>query len=634
MPFLHDEYPPAAALREMMAKQPLPVIPPDTAHHALMSDEGSTKQALVALKKFNAAVVKSDAKALTDCFFPSQAYWKDVLALTYHLRTFTTVEAIVPAFLETKDLRGIDGEIKLVEANLIPASLQFIDCRVNFRTKSPAASCSGRLLLLPIKREGTEEIEWKIWILSTILENLDLHPENESLLHLPSRNLHGLEYIETDVFVIGGGNSAAALTARLKALGVESIMADRNGKPGDNWARRYDSMRFHVPTSFCEMPYMSYQKSPETSHLLTRNELAEHLRRYIAAYNLNIITSAEIQSTQYNQQTKQWTVQLQTPSGKRTVICKHLVQATGIASQQPYIPKIDNSNPYEGINVHSTEYQNASKLREQGAKSVLVIGSANTAFDVLKDCHLAGLKTTMVVRSPTYIVPVEYVCDKTSLGLYDFGVDAADRFFLTLPVAVESQFGRDLFAMFASKEPNRYDDLAKAGFPVLDSRDPDSFLMHHLVERAGGHYMDVGDTKLIAEGKANVKAGVEPVAYTKTGLRFSDDSTVDADAIIWCTGFADRDARSTAAQILGGGNSVYEKDLLGPQEIAARLDATWGIDSEGEIRGMWKRHLRMDNYWIMGGYTQQHRWHSRTLALQIKAALEGVLPPPYREVPV
>lgn len=240
----------------------------------------------------------------------------------------------------------------------------------------------------------------------------------------------------------------------------------------------------------------------------------------------------------------------------------------------------------------------------------------------------------MVVRSRTYIAPVDYVCDKASLGLYDFGVNAADKFILTLPTVVDSQFGRDLFAMLASKEPNRYDALAKAGFPVADSRDPDSVLMHNLIERAGGHYVDVGGTKLIAEGKANVKAGVEPVAYTKTGISFSDGSIVDADAIIWCTGFADKDARSTAAQILGGGHSVCERDLLGPQEIAARLDATWGVDSEGEIRGMWKRHLRMDNYWVMGGYTQQHRWHSRTLALQIKAALEGILPPPYREVPV
>jgi hypothetical protein len=159
-------------------------------------------------------------------------------------------------------------------------------------------------------------------------------------------------------------------------------------------------------------------------------------------------------------------------------------------------------------------------------------------------------------------------------------------------------------------------------------------LMHNLVERAGGHYVDVGGTNLIAEGKACVKAGVEPVAYTETGLRFSDGSTADADVIIWCTGFSDKDARSNASEILGGGAPGHDKNVLSPQEIAARLDATWGVDAEGEIRGVWKRHLHIDNYWVMGGYTQQHRWHSRTLALQIKAALEGVLPPAYRETPV
>lgn len=75
------------------------------------------------------------------------------------------------------------------------------------------------------------------------------------------------------------------------------------------------------------------------------------------------------------------------------------------------------------------------------------------------------------------------------------------------------------------------------------------------------------------------------------------------------------------------------KPLLGPHELAERVAATWGIDAEGEVRGMWKRHIRLDNFWVTGGYTQQHRWHARILALQIKAALEGVLPPAYRDTP-
>lgn len=178
--------------------------------------------------------------------------------------------------------------------------------------------------------------------------------------------------------------------------------------------------------------------------------------------------------------------------------------------------------------------------------------------------------------------------------------------------------------------------MSQAGFPVIDSRDPDVDIQHHLVERGGGHYVDVGGTKLISEGKVAVRGLVGPVGYTENGLRLSDGSRLDADAVIWCTGFADKDGRVTAREMLGesgdsggsGGSGV-----LGPQDIVARLDASWGVDAEGEVRGMWKRHLRMENFWAMGGNMQHQRWWSRPLAQQIKLALDGALPPAYRETP-
>lgn len=232
----------------------------------------------------------------------------------------------------------------------------------------------------------------------------------------------------------------------------------------------------------------------------------------------------------------------------------------------------------------------------------------------------------MVVRSPTFVVPLKYICDKRGLGAYDFGAEIGDRLFQTTPTAVDSQLSRGLFSMLASEEPDRYKDLAATGFPVFDSAHADADLMHNLLERAGGHYVDTQGTKLIAEGKTGVKSKVEAVAYTASGLKFSDGSELDTDAVIWCTGFADANVRDTAAEILGGNEEA--------RDIASRLDATWGLDAEGEIRGMWKRHLGIEKFWVMGGFTSQHRWHSRTLALQIKAALEGILPPAYRETPV
>ncbi|UZP35167.1 hypothetical protein NXS19_002983 [Fusarium pseudograminearum] len=440
-----------------------------------------------------------------------------------------------------------------------------------------------------------------------------------------------MDKVETDVFIVGGGNSAAALSARLKAFGVESIIAERNANVGDNWALRYDCMKFHVPTSFAEMPYMNYQDWFQGDHLLSKDELADHLRRFVSCFHLNVITSAKIKSTAYNKLSKKWKIKVETPAGIVTVITKHVVQATGIGSQKPYVPTVANAYDYQGISIHSSDYRNGQRLANQGVQSVLIVGSANTAFDILEDCHAAGIQVTMIVRSPTYIVPLEHIKNKMSLGAYDFGVAAADRMFLTLPTEISGQLARNLFRMLALQEPDRYAALRKAGFPVLDSAELRQALHSNLVERAGGHYVDTGGTELLAQGRAGVKAGVEPVAFTGTGLRFSDGSTADADAIIWCTGYADHDVRNMAVEILGGDEGIHDENTLGPQEIAARFDVTWGVDSEGEIRGMWKRHPRLENYWIMGGFTQQHRWYSRVLALQIKASLEGILPKAYHE---
>jgi cation diffusion facilitator CzcD-associated flavoprotein CzcO len=459
---------------------------------------------------------------------------------------------------------------------------------------------------------GTNVLRWKIWILSTRLDHLDGCPEDQDLLRAPKQQDGRPSTFEVDVFIVGGGNAAAALAARLKALGVSNIMADRNANVGDNWMMRYDSLKFHVPTSYCGLPYSDYPPELQDK-TLKKDDLAAHLRNYVETFKLDVIGSVEIIKTTLNEDGR-WRVEFRTPDGEYSVFAKHLVQATGIGSQIPYTPDIQEQKAYRGIAIHSSQYKNADKLKDQGVKSVCVVGSASTAFDVIEDCYNAGLKVTMIVRSPQYLVPLEYIRHEFGLGAYNKGVEASDAMFMMMPTIVDSQLGQALFAQLASQEPDRYSTLREAAFPVIDSRDPNAALMHNLIERGGGHYVDTGATKLLAEGKVAFRAGVEPKAYTESGLRLSDDSNLDADAVIWCTGYADKDARETFADIM---------------KITSPVDATWGVDEEGEIRGMWKRHSKVDNYWFMGGFTQQHRWHSRTLAQQIKASLMGVLPPPY-----
>lgn len=262
----------------------------------------------------------------------------------------------------------------------------------------------------------------------------------------------------------------------------------------------------------------------------------------------------------------------------------------------------------------------------------MIVGSANTAFDVLEECVRQGLETTMNVRSPTLLIPAWYVTANAT----NIEIATLDKILTSVPTCVESQLGQKGAAFLASQEPDRYAALRKAGFPVIDAADPEACLTSNLLESAGGHYVDMGGTKALETGEAAVKALTEPVAYTANGLKFSDGSEVNTDAIIWCTGFADKDVNAVAADILGcpsqeetDSSDKDESKVLNAHEIASRMDATWGLDAEGEIRGMWKRHLHLDNFWVTGGFALHHRWHSRTLALQIKASLEGFLPPAY-----
>lgn len=146
-------------------------------------------------------------------------------------------------------------------------------------------------------------------------------------------------------------------------------MAERTPAVGDNWRLRYDGLKFHVPTSLCDMPYLAYPKELQTPHLLTKNDLADQVERYVNEFNLNIINSAKIINTEYNKTKEQWTVRFTTPQhGKRTAIAKHLVLATGVGSQKSNMPALPGRESYKGVVMHSNEFKNGQLLKKQGIK--------------------------------------------------------------------------------------------------------------------------------------------------------------------------------------------------------------------------------------------------------------------------
>ena len=46
---------------------------------------------------------------------------------------------------------------------------------------------------------------------------------------------------------IGMGQGGLTVAARLKQLGIRSLIVDRNGRIGDNWRNRYHQLVLHDP---------------------------------------------------------------------------------------------------------------------------------------------------------------------------------------------------------------------------------------------------------------------------------------------------------------------------------------------------------------------------------------------------
>ncbi len=98
--------------------------------------------------------------------------------------------------------------------------------------------------------------------------------------------------------------------------------------------------------------------------------------------------------------------------------------------------------------------------------------------------------------------------------------------------------------------------------------------------------------------------------FEPNGLRFSDGTVVHADLVVLATGYAN--LQEGVRRLLG-------------DEVAERVGPIWGFDEHGAMRNMWMRTAQ-PGFWVMGGSLIDARLHSKFLAVQIKAQLDGIFP--------
>ena len=66
------------------------------------------------------------------------------------------------------------------------------------------------------------------------------------------------ENVQPYVVIVGGGQGGIALGARLRRLGVPTIILEKNERAGDSWRHRYKSLSLHDPVWYNHLPFMPF----------------------------------------------------------------------------------------------------------------------------------------------------------------------------------------------------------------------------------------------------------------------------------------------------------------------------------------------------------------------------------------
>ena len=282
-----------------------------------------------------------------------------------------------------------------------------------------------------------------------------------------------------DTVVIGGGQAGLAMGYYLAVRDRDFLIVDASERIGDTWRNRRDSLRLFTSARNSSLPGVPFPAPDD--HFPTKDEMADYLETYATELDLPVRLDTNVEELTRNDG------RYVLDTGSNRLTASNVVVATG-PFQRPNIPEFAEELDPSITQLHSRVYRSPARLP---AGDVLVVGAGNSGAEIAVELAGAGRRTWSSGRDTGHIPH----------GLFN------SRLFWWL-------FG--------------------GVFTV------DTWVGRKIRERSHGH----GDP-LIRLTPADVRrSGVERVARTG-GItdgkpRLEDGRVLDADVVIWATGFRPR----------------------------------------------------------------------------------------------
>ncbi|KAL9069847.1 MAG: hypothetical protein Q9157_006035 [Trypethelium eluteriae] len=525
-----------------------------------------------------------------------ESWWRDALTLSWDLRTLHGLPNIT-GLLQKRTARLHFNFLRIHRNGYfdpkwchISPELECIETMFEFETSQVRGKGMLRLV------QDFDGL-WKAYVLYTAAQELvgyedaaytrRPHGGNNSLgggalagnwLERRRRTVDFQE-AEPTVLVIGAGQAGLNVAARLQALGVSCLLIDRNKRIGDNWRNRYRTLVTHDPVHTSHMAYLPFP--PTWPFFTPKDKLGDWFETYASAMELNVWIRTSVKSASYDEGTLTWTVDLlrADENQQRTLHPRHVIFCTG-HSGEPSVPSFPGQDTFKGSIYHGSQHEDASYCKgDLHGKKVLVVGTGNSGHDVAQNYCENGADVTMIQRGSTYVFTTTKGLLTINKGAYEEGgppTEDADVYSQSTPLPLKFHLDVEGTKEIAEAEKETLDGLRSAGFRLNSGVGGGGILSNYL-RKGGGYYIDVGASKLIGEGKIKIVQSPDGIkGFGENALELADGRKLEADIVVLATGYDNM--RSSVRKTLG-------------DKVADRCQDAWGLDEEGELRGVRALHL-------------------------------------------
>ena len=317
--------------------------------------------------------------------------------------------------------------------------------------------------------------------------------------------------------IIGAGSSGISAAQVLQAAGIEFDCFEMGSGVGGNW--RYDNdngvssayRSLHINTSRAAMEYAAYPM-PESypdypSHWL----VAAYFDDFVDHFGLRETITFRTEVTRVTQADGGgWDVTIRPRDDARAVETRHYDHVL-VANGHHWDPRwpepsFPGSESFPGVQLHAHYYRTPEVLED---RRVVVLGIGNAATDIAVESSRHARETYLAMRRGAWVIP-KYLFGMPTDHLTDSPLARG-------PVRLQKLSMRALLRLAVGK-------MTDYGLPQPD---------HDVLEA----HPTVSDELLGRLGHGDITVKPTISRFEGSTVVFADGSRVEADVVVYCTGY-------------------------------------------------------------------------------------------------